>query len=148
MRGRALISGAGGALTEAQLGELRGYRDAAIDNWENALAATAVHYINEVLSDMAAFGSEAYKFEDHAKHWSELKGFALVLQFNTKQSPWNPDDFEELHAHLGDAPVLPNAESAQITAYKERLLAARALLQATYGFESANMGDEHGVGGW
>ena len=55
-------------------------------SWEGAVAATVVHYINGVLADMATFNTDDYSYADHAKHWGELKGFALGLQFN----PWSP----------------------------------------------------------
>ena len=37
---------------------------------------------------MTAFNAAdgSYSYGDHAKHWGELKGFALGLQFN----PWSP----------------------------------------------------------
>jgi hypothetical protein len=55
-------------------------------SWEGAVAATVVHYINDVLGDMAKFDTDEYSYASHAKHWGELKGFALGLQFN----PWSP----------------------------------------------------------
>ena len=60
--GRTLIVNAGGDLDDAQLSELRAYRDTAVGAWERSVAATAVHYINDVLQDMAAFDSNEYDF--------------------------------------------------------------------------------------
>ena len=71
-------------LTTAELDELKKHRDAAVLGWEKAIAATALHYINDVLKDMAKFGASDYSVLDHVKHWSELKGFALTLQFNPR----------------------------------------------------------------
>ncbi len=144
--GRALIAAADGPLDEAELAELGAYRDAAVRAWEGAIAATAVHYINEVLVDMAAFGTADYDFGAHSKHWSELKGFTLGLQFNPR-SPLLAD-FAAFHALIGQAPALPDAGSADAEAYADALLEARALLGDAYGFSDANLGGDDGHGGW
>jgi len=96
---------------------------------------------------MGRFGGAEYKFLDHAKHWSELKGFALSLQFNPR-SPLTGAQFEALHGKLGDRPVLPNATPSDIAAYKTALQDARNILKAAYGFADANMGDANGLNGW
>ena len=147
MAGRALLAETDGALTDAQLEELTGYRDAAILGWEKAIAATAVHYINDTLQAMNAFGTDGYIFTEHAKVWSELKGFALSFQFNPK-SPVSDEDFDQLHILIGDAPVLADAGEDDINAYRADLLAARDILKEAYGFDDANMGDENGENGW
>lgn len=148
LRGRAIITRAAGrALTPDELTALKAERDRAERAWEEAIAATALHYINDVLRDMEKFGTADYKFLDHAKHWGELKGFALGLQFNPR-SPVTDAKFTELHDLIGDAPVLATADAAAITNYKTRLIAARKLLADAYGFPAANLGDDKGVGGW
>ena len=58
-KGRKLINDVAGALTPEQFEELKGYRNDAVNAWEKAIAATVIHYINDVLSDMAA---EQYDF--------------------------------------------------------------------------------------
>jgi hypothetical protein len=115
-----------------------------VTTWEKCIAATVVHYINDTLSDMEKFGTAEYSFEDHAKHWSELKGFSLGLQFNPK-SPMNEGTrFVDFHALIADAPVLPDDAGGQtaIDAYKTDLTAARDVIQQAYGFSQAN------VDGW
>lgn len=135
--GRTLIVNADGALTTEQLDELRVHRDVAVGAWEAALAATAVHYINDVLADMDAAGTEDYSFTDHAKHWSELKGFVLSLQFNPRSPVLaNPAIYGRLSMVIGDAPALPGAENFQ--AYRGSLNEARAILAQVYGFSEAN----------
>jgi hypothetical protein len=150
--GRALIAAAGDEVSEDELAAIRVQRDLAVEAWESALAATIVHYINEVLQDMGRFGTGEYVFLDHAKHWSELKGFALGLQFNPRSPLLTEDAGEErfvtLHELLGDRPVLSDGESVEITEYRANLLAARALLGTAYGFDAANLGDDEGNGGW
>lgn len=136
--GRALIASVEGPLSEEQLTTLRGHRDVIVSAWEKAYAATVVHYINDVLADMEAFGTETYSFVDHAKHWGEMKGFALGLQFNPRsplhESAGEGTLFEQLHAFLRDAPVLATATEGEISAYREELLSARALLGEAYEF--------------
>ncbi|MFN3197483.1 MAG: DUF4856 domain-containing protein [Bradymonadia bacterium] len=140
LMGRTLIVNADGALTTEQLDELRMHRDVAVGAWEAAIAATAVHYVNDVLGDMDTFGTDDYSFADHAKHWSELKGFALSLQFNPR-SPiiQDPAVYARLHAVIGNAPVLPNAGDEAIEAYRGALNEARAILGESYGFDMENV---------
>jgi len=143
--GRALLSStAGTALTTAQLDELKGYRDQAEQAWELAIATTVVHYINDTLQDMGTIGTPDYSFADHAKHWSEGKGFALGLQFNPR-SPLSDADFALVHELLGDAPVLTG--SSELEAYAEDLREARAILGAAYGIDASNLGDDDGTNG-
>ena len=137
--GRALLASSDGALTAAQQSELEGYRDAAVQAWELAIAATVIHYINDVLADMAAFGTDEYAFVDHAKHWSELKGFALGLQFNPRSPIHEGTRFADLHGFIGDRPVLENADAGDISAYQTALGSARDLLRDAYGFSTANV---------
>lgn len=150
LAGRRLIAGAGATLTAQELDDLRRHRDSAVDAWERAIAATIVHYVNAVLRDMATLDTAEHSFLDHAKHWSELKGFALGLQFNPR-SRVSAADFDALHAALGDRPVLGLAAGAtaqQIADYRASLVGARALLGAAYDFEAANLGDANGENGW
>ena len=129
------------------MAELQGYRDQAIMAWEMAAAATAVHYVNDVLQDMNKFGTDDYSFGDHAKHWSELKGFALWMQFNPR-SPVTDDAFARIHSVLGIAPVLPSASASEIEAYRGGLIEVRAILADAYSFDPSNIGDENGENGW
>lgn len=146
-RGRAMLALTQGPLTTDQMRELRGHRDAAVEGWEMALAATAIHYVNDTLQDMERFDTADYDFASHAKHWSELKGFAMAFQFNPR-SPMSDEEFVELHALIGQAPVLPNAGAAAIDAYRADLLTARELIAQVYDFDAANLGDDSGNGGW
>src|SRR5690606_37453603 len=100
-----------------------------------------------VVQDMAAIPTEGYSFADHAKHWSEMKGFALSFQFNP-HSPLSDADFAELHDLLGTRPVLSTDGDPALGQYKADLLAARELVGAAFGFDAANLGDENGENGW
>ncbi len=146
--GRSVIAAAkGDALTADELGKLKEARDRAVLAWEESIAATVVHYINDVLKDMGKMGSADYSFTGHAGHWSELKGFALVLQFNPRKKI-SDADFASLHEKVGMAPVLEAEGKAALDGYKQKLIEARALLAAAYGFAPANVGDSDGKNGW
>lgn len=137
LQGRELLnSTAGTSLTEAQMEELEGYRDNALDAWERAIAATVVHYINDTNADLDAIGTDDFSYSDLAKHWSEMKGFALGLQFNPF-SPVTDEQFAQMHGLMGDKPVMTDAEA--IAAYQADLLQARDILQAAYSFDSENV---------
>ncbi len=147
--GRQLIASVTGELTASQLDELKVHRDAALGAWEHTIAASIVHYVNEVLEQMNA--STGYSFEEHAEAWSEAKGLALSLQFNPRSpaiAGSGPTVFQQLHTLLRDQPVLMNDTAPNIAQYKADLIAARSLLATTYGFATANLGDADGEGGW
>ena len=153
---RILNNAAGGTLTDAQQTILDEQIETAAVTWEKCVAATVVHYINDVTGDMDNFTAEnkfanASNFTDLAKHWSEMKGFALGLQF----SPYSPfrsgkvadidvDDLKEVLSLMGDAPVLADgtqmgaAFSGGVDQYKADLLKARDILQKAYEFDETN----------
>jgi hypothetical protein len=145
--GRELIANVTGELSADELSALQTHRDQAITAWEAAVAATVVHYINDVLKDMNDFGTDDYNFGDHAKHWSECKGFALWFQFNPR-SPVSDSAFVALHEAIGMAPVLQSADESDIENYRAALLSARDILREAFSFDADNMGDDHGENGW
>jgi len=139
LMGRKLINDTAGEseLTTEQRTTLEGYVTTAIDNWEFAIAATVVHYINDLRDDLEPLETgDAFVFADTAKHFSELKGFALGLQFNP-YSDITPTEFQNLHTLIGDAPVLTDA--AAVTAYRADLEAARYILESALGFDTENV---------
>lgn len=145
--GRHLLASTDGPLADDELDALRAHRDRAVGAWEAAIAASAVHYLNEVLAATATFDDPSYDFAAHAKAWSEMKGFALSLQFNPR-SPLSDADFAAVHAAMGTAPVLPGASPAAVEAHRDALRTARSLLGDAYGFDRSNLGDDDGYGGW
>ncbi|GAB3382697.1 DUF4856 domain-containing protein [Spongiibacter taiwanensis] len=160
--GRFLINqaSANGGLSAAELEELNGYIETAAKTWEKCIAATVVHYINDVRADMAKFNNGEFadvaNFLDLAKHWGEMKGFALGLQFSPN-SPFRDgsvdgidlSDLKELLDTMGVAPVLADGSQAgvapsgtaqaAIDAYIADLLEIRATLQTAYGFDSQDV---------
>ncbi|WP_125716370.1 DUF4856 domain-containing protein [Pseudoalteromonas rubra] len=144
--GRKLINSTEGALSDAQMETLKGHAKAALLAWEKAIAATVVHYINDTTKDLqtlkAGVTAGEYKASDFAtlaKHWSEMKGFALNFQFN-RHSPFyaegNADQFKKMHDLIGTQPVI---EPNDVDAYIEKLDQARDILQAVYEFDAENV---------
>ena len=156
--GRKIVSNAtvAGSFSEAELAALNAQIRKASTNWEACVAATVVHYINDVTADMGNYVAPDFadldNFKDMAKHWGEMKGFALALQF----SPFSPfrdgsvddidvEDLRLMLSLLGDAPVfadgsqggVPASGTAQeaIDAYLLDLRSARDILEEAYGFD-------------
>ena len=86
--GRRLISSANGnALTDAQLSELMSLAASIKSNWEKVIAEAAFKYAGSVYKDLQKLmtiiesnGDVSETFRDYAKHWGEMKGFAMALQ--------------------------------------------------------------------
>jgi len=149
--GRAIISEAGvgfTAMSTQQQQALLAARDAAVQAWEGAYAATVVHYINDTLDDLAAIDDpdSEFSYADLAKHFSEMKAFALGFQFHRNSPLLQPvsegseqSRFQRLHALLRDAPPCQAGICTNEQAYRDDLLAARALMGEAYGFAQANL---------
>lgn len=124
--------------------------------WEKCIAATVVHYINDVTDDMGEFVPPNYgdlsNFTTLAKHWGEMKGFALGLQFSplspfrTADSGVSVTDLKRVLSLMGDAPVLADgSQGGQATAaasaeaaiqnYLSDLREARDILEQAYGLD-------------
>ena len=150
-------------LTTEAAAALQGHITVASKIWEQCIAATVVHYINDVTADMGSFVAPNFadvsNFTDLAKHWGEMKGFALALQFSPA-SPFRDgtvagidlDDLKQVLSLMGDAPVLADGSQggqaatgtaqAAIDGYLADLAAARDILEEAYGF------DAEVVAGW
>jgi hypothetical protein len=141
--GRRLISDAGGVLSLEDQAELARFRDEAVAGWESVLAATVIHGLNALGTDLelALASSANYAFRDQARHWSELKGLALAFQFNPR-SAISPEAFASLHALLRDAPVVPNTlpptNVTELQSYLGDLQRARSLLAEAHAFHPDN----------
>lgn len=141
--GRKIINDAvPNALTDEQMDAVKVQRDIAVLAWEKAIAATVVHYINDVIADddgdiddISTGSYTASQFAVFAKHWGEMKGFALNFQFSPF-SPVSEADFAKIHELFGEKPVMAQAE---IEAYKASLLEAREIIQNAYSFDADNV---------
>ncbi|MFT6206673.1 MAG: hypothetical protein ACJA0T_000576 [Colwellia sp.] len=130
----------GSVFTAEQTTALETQRDNIVHAWEKAIAATVVHYINDLRGDLAKSGDD-YSYEDVAKHWSEMKGFALGLQFNP-HSPITDAEFAEIHSYFGQKPVLlpfGSADKTAVTTYIADLEKARDILQEALGLDADNV---------
>ena len=155
LAGRHIIANASaaGSITDAELAELQGHIKTAALTWEKCIAATAIHYVNDVIADISGFSNGTYasvsNFTNLGKHWSELKGFAMSLQF----SPFSPfrdaqvtevdlNDLKAVLSAIGNAPVLATDTQEAIDAYIQSLASSRDTLQLAYSFDAEN------VAGW
>ena len=157
--GRQILSNAAesaGGLSDDQLAALHDQIVIAAKTWEKCIAATVVHYINDTAGDMRQYVPPHFadldNFKNMAKHWGEMKGFALGLQF----SPFSPfrdgsvdgitvDSLKRVLSLMGDAPVLADGsqggvapadgEQAAIDDYTNDLMEARDILEMAYGFD-------------
>ena len=167
--GRQFLLNAAESATESSPGSLSVEAEAALaaqiviaaQTWEKCIAATVVHYINDIEDDMDGFAGDEFadldNFLNLAKHWGEMKGFTLGLQFSP-HSPFrdgsvdgiNVDSLKNVLALMGAAPVLAdgkqngvvfnNASSASAAKadYRTDLLKARDILRDAYRFDSTN----------
>jgi len=134
--GRKILSdNAGTALTTEQFDALIAQRDIIVDGWERAIAATVVHYINDTKADLDKLGTDDFNFADTAKHFSELKGFALGLQFNP-HSKISDEDFELFHTLIRNKPEL---QSENVEAYQADLIKARDIIAKALSFNAENV---------
>ena len=147
LTGRSLIS------TGADLADIKAQRDIALANWEKAIASTVVHYLNELINDDYGLTEAELDEANLAKHWAEMKGFALALQFN----PFKKITDEQLinfHAKVGNAPVIDGDDfngtaekgtylqagiSADRDEYITALSEARDILGSAYAFDAVNI---------
>ena len=133
LSGRQLIT----QKPEGYLKYVEAYAAVAIGVWEKTLAATTIHYINETVKQMNSYGTSDYSFMNHAKFWSEMKGFALSFQFNPI-SLLELTQFNRFHELVGDRPVLMTVSQDEIDAYEVNLYEARDILREAFGFSESN----------
>ena len=117
------------ALVENQMITLTQKRDAAILAWEQGIAATIIHHINNSVSDYGKWDTDEFSYKELAMNWSALKGFLINLQFNPN-AVMTASDLEILNTSIGDAPVLTTDEA--VAAYVVTLEAARTKIQEVY----------------
>ncbi len=112
--GRKLLADANGEkLTEAQRAELKGHAAVVAENWEKVLAEATFKYAGSVYKDMVKLqtivesgGDPGKAFRAYAKHWGELKGFALALQSGKNNLG---ETATRLNRMIGAGPLLLNA---------------------------------------
>ena len=112
--GRKVITDANGRnLNFDERTKLLAQRDIITDNWQKVIAESVFKYAGSTYKDIVALetiieanGDTTDAFRKYAKHWGELKGFALALQCG-------PENLGEtavkLNRMMGLGPVLLNA---------------------------------------
>jgi len=148
LSGRQIINNAAGdALSDEEAEALYAQRDIAVLAWEKAIAATVVHYVNDTSADLQIIidtngdlsNYTADNFADLAKHWSELKGFALSLQFNPR-SQLTADQFAQVQEKITMAPAISLATIVDdATAFSAALAEVNVVLQEAYSFDADNV---------
>ena len=134
----AFLAGRTAIANQGTVAEISAHRQAAANGMEKVIAATVVHYINDTLSDMSKLGTAEENRTALNKHWAEMKGYTVALQYNPFRLI-NDGQLAELHGIMGASPMydMPgsNAYNTQVADYKR----AKSVLQAAYGFSNANM---------
>ena len=112
--GRKLLTDAKGEkLTDEQRDQLKRHASVITQNWEKVLAEATFKYAGSVYKDMVKLqtivdsgGDPSKAFRAYAKHWGELKGFALALQSGKNNLG---ETATKLNRMIGAGPLLLNA---------------------------------------
>ena len=97
------------ALTDEERTSLRDFAVVIQKNWEMVIAEAVYKYAGSSYSDLTELelGTETNP-DDYYKHWGELKGFMLSLQYGGASSTMTKAKFEEIDNLIGYGPVLLN----------------------------------------
>ena len=142
LEGRTLIT------NQADLADILVQRDIVMNTWEKVVAAVSIHYVNDVVADIAGLisagdatvapGSDATA--DYENHWGEMRGYANGLLYNDFKLI-SDANLNRILQVMGTAPVYPsdgNFDAMQ--AYHDSLVGeVRAIFKASYGFSDANL---------
>ena len=132
LKGRTLITNQG------TVAEITQQRQLAANGMEKVIAATIVHYINDTLSDISKLGTTDENRVNLNKHWAEMKGFTVALQYNPFKLIGD-GQLRELHGIMGQAPPYDAPGSKAYETTVANYNRAKAVLQGAYGFSGANM---------
>ena len=109
--GRKLITAAAGdALSDSARSQLKAYAATIEENWEKVLAEAVFKYAGSVYKDINKMkdlsGDDLNKaYRTYAKHWGELKGFAMAMQSGKSNLGATATKMNEL---IGFGPVTLN----------------------------------------
>lgn len=132
LKGRTAITNQGTTV------EIDAQRLAAASTWEKVLASSFVHYLNGVRAEMADVGKPDFDDVGLRHEWSEMKGFAIALQYNSAKKI-SDAQLAQIHTLIGASPLVAADGTAENTAYVAALDAAKALVKGVYGFSDAQM---------
>ena len=134
----AFLAGRTAITNQGSVAEISAHRQTAAEGMEKVIAATVVHYINDTLSDMSALGTADENIPNLNKHWAEMKGYTVALQYNPFRLI-SDGQLAELHGIMGEAPIYDapgsNNYKTQVANYER----AKVVLQTAYGFSNDNM---------
>ena len=116
--GRQIITNANGEkLSNSQRNKLIELAATIERNWEKVLAEAVFKYAGSVYKDIDKLkelldsnGDTAKAFSTYAKHWGELKGFAMAMQAGRKNLG---ETAAYMNREIGFGPVLLN--TSQVT---------------------------------
>ena len=154
--GRKLIVSADGKdFSDRQMSTLKGYVDIIASNWEKVIAESVFKYAGSVYKDigkleelMDSNGDTGDAFKTYAKHWGELKGFAMALQSGKNNLG---ETAVKMNRMMGFGPVLLNSsqvvgmnssgqyikdESSGWGEYKLHMLKIQKLMVDAFGVEA------------
>ncbi len=140
LEGRTLIH------NQAPLAEILAQRDLVVQNWEKVVAAVTIHYVNDVIADMAALfpanptaGPTDAACADLNNHWGEMRGYANGLLYNSFKQI-SDADLNTVLTTMGTEPVHPSdGETAFYTYHGLLATTVKNTLQAAYGFSDSHM---------
>ena len=134
----AFLAGRTAITNQGSVAEISAHRQTAAEGMEKVIAATVVHYINDTLSDMSKLGTAEKNRANLNKHWAEMKGYTVALQYNPFRLI-SDGQLAELHGIMGEAPIYDepgsNSYKTQVANYER----AKTVMQAAYGFSNDNM---------
>jgi hypothetical protein len=155
--GRSLLASANGeTLTDAQLSELMGYTDIIKTQWQRLIAEAVFKYAGSVYGDIEkletiveANGDAVKAYRNYAKHWGELKGFALALETGGVNLG---ETGVKLNRLLGYSPVLlgntqvaalidgefVQSSSVSMSEYRVQMIKLQKLMIDDFGVEARN----------
>ncbi|MYB65166.1 DUF4856 domain-containing protein [Candidatus Poribacteria bacterium] len=134
----AFLAGRTAITNQGSVEEISMYRQAASEGMEKVIAATVVHYINDTLSDMSNLGTPDENRANLNKHWAEMKGYTVALQYNPFKLITD-GQLRELHGIMGTAPKYDEPGSSAYSSQVANYQRAKVVLQTAYGFSSTNM---------
>lgn len=115
LNGRASISNKDYATRDKAITTIR-------KNWDNIIAATVIHYLNEVID-------EINNGKDISEHWAEAKGYSSMIPVS-QYKKLSDGDINMLNTYLGQVPG---------DAKVDNLKKAKDLIRKAYGFSTAQV---------
>ncbi len=121
--------------------DINAQRLAASNGWEKVIAATAIHYINDTITEMAALdansGPANAAQKNLNKFWAEMRAFVANLQYNPLKII-SDTDLNTLATLMGNKPIYNAVGTQEHTDYVNALNQARDIMKNAYSYSDAN----------